>query len=171
MRHIVSVNFASNPLAQRMARKTPAVEDLAVVVVNYNTRDLLAQCLSSVERELPEDLVAIDNASSDGSQESVRRNFPEVRLLANSGNPGYAAAANEAMRSTSAPYVLLLNADTKVVAGSLRAAVDYMISHPRAGLVGPLLRSIDGTRQRSIFPFPGTLAWLLENNRRAPAPS
>lgn len=151
-----------------MARNSPAVTDLAVVVVNYNTRELLVQCLSSVERELPDELIAIDNASSDGSQEWVREKFPDVTLLANSGNPGYAAAANEAMRATQAPFVLLLNADTKVVAGSLRAAVDYMISHPRAGLVGPLLRSTDGTRQRSIFPFPGTLAWLLENNPIGP---
>src|SRR5215211_4832666 len=138
-----------------MARNTPAVKDLAVVVVNHNTRELLSQCLSSVLREAPEDLVAIDNASVDGSQELVRQQFPQVKLCANGRNPGYAAAANEAMRSTHAPFVLLLNADTRVVAGSLQAAVDYMMRHPRAGLAGPLLRSVDGSRQRSIFPFPG----------------
>ena len=164
----MAVNFISIPNAQRMARNIPAVKDLAVVVVNYNTRELLLQCLSSVVREAPEDLIAIDNASSDGSPQLVRERFPDVRLVANSGNPGYAAAANEAMRSTLAPFVLLLNADTKVVAGSLSAAVDYMLTHPRAGLVGPLLRSTDGTRQRSVFPFPGTLAWLLENNPIGP---
>ena len=114
----MAVKFALNPLAQRMARNSPAVRDLEVVVVNHNTRELLLQCLSSVAREAPEDLIAIDNASADGSPDEVRLKFPDVTLLANSRNPGYAAAANQAMRSTRAPFVLLLNADTTVVAGS-----------------------------------------------------
>src|SRR3712207_6071117 len=71
--------------------------EIAVAVVNHNTREHLGNCLATVLREAPREIVVIDNASTDGSVEMMRREYPEVRLVANATNPGYGAAANQAV--------------------------------------------------------------------------
>jgi GT2 family glycosyltransferase len=127
---------------------------IAVVVVNYNTLQHLRACLATVQSERPSEVVVVDNASSDGSVEMVRSEYPWVTLHANRKNLGYGAAANQGVASCTAPYVLLLNADTLLESGGLRKLSAYLDRHPRAAIVGPRLVNSHGAPQRSWFPFP-----------------
>ena len=146
----------------------PTLAHMAVVVVNYNTREHLRACLATVQSARPHEVVVVDNASSDGSVEMVRTAYPSVLLHANADNVGYGAAANQAIASCAAPYVLLLNSDTLIPDGTLQALSTYLDTHPRAAIVGPRLVSPDGTLQASCYPFPGTLQWFLDNDELAP---
>lgn len=141
---------------------------VCVAVVNYNTRELLARCLESVLSDGAAHVVVVDNASTDGSAPYVRDRFPRVQVIENEANVGYGAAANQAVRHTSHPFVLLLNADTKIQPGSVAALVTHAARSPRAGIVAPAIETTDGARECSYFPFPGTLDWLLENEPLAP---
>jgi GT2 family glycosyltransferase len=125
---------------------------VAVVIVNYNTREHLRACLESVRPEDPVDLIVVDNASTDGSQEMVREHFSEVSLLANEDNPGFGAAANQGVRASSAPFALILNSDTRLESGALGVFADYLESHPRAAVVGPHLVFPDLRHQPSTYP-------------------
>ena len=149
--------------------------DVSVVIVNYNTREHLDECLRTVLAERPAEVVVVDNASPDGSAAMVRERYPTVRVLANDRNLGYGAAANVALRSTAAPFVLLLNADTRVGRGAIEKLAKHGRRHARAAVIAPAILDAAGQRHASYFPFPGTLAWLLENAplswvvRRVPA--
>jgi N-acetylglucosaminyl-diphospho-decaprenol L-rhamnosyltransferase len=134
---------------------------IAVAVVNFNTRDHLEACLASVSAAAPE-VVVVDNASSDGSAEMVRSNFPEVALIENADNRGYGAGANQAIRASAQPYVLLINSDTRVRADALAALARHLDRHPKAAIVGPRLLDLDGTPQVSAFPFPTPLQSFLQ---------
>jgi GT2 family glycosyltransferase len=114
--------------------------------------------------EAPSETVVVDNASSDGSAEMVRAEYPWVMLHANKTNPGYGAAANQAIASCTAKYVLLLNSDTLLQPWALQALSVHLDLHPRAAVVGPRLVNVDGTLQASCYPFPGTFQWLLDND-------
>ena len=107
---------------------------IAVVIVNYNTRDHLRTCLASVMAERPGQVIVVDNASSDGSVAMVRAEFPSVVLQANKRNVGYGVAANQAIASLKAKYVLLLNADTLLNPGALKAMSCYLDFHPQAAI-------------------------------------
>ena len=145
---------------------------LGIVTVSYNVRELLRQCLASVQESLagaPEsaEVVVVDNASSDGSAEMVRREFPWVRLLANERNAGFAAANNLGLRALGFPgdggprYALLLNPDTVVRGAALAELVAFMECTPAAGACGPRLVYGDGSFQHSAFRFPTvTMAFL-----------
>lgn len=145
--------------------------DLAVVIVSFNVRELLRGCLRSVRDELgrQKDLRAavwvVDNASHDGSADMVRAEFPEVHLIPNEANRGFAAASNQALRALglgeeSAPsadrprFVLLLNPDAALEAGVLTVWLTAAEALPRAGVLGPSLRYPDGQFQHSAFTFP-----------------
>lgn len=136
---------------------------VSVAIVTYNVREYLRACLDSVLAERPSQVVVVDNASTDGTSDMVRAEYPQVTLLANMVNHGYGTAANQAFKSSVGDYVLLLNADTVVMPGAIAALAAYMSRHPRAAVVGPLVQYPDGSGQRSYFQFPGTLGWLLEN--------
>lgn len=125
---------------------------VAVVIVNYNTREHLRTCLESVVREAPAALVVVDNASSDGSPEMVRERFPQARVIANADNPGYGAAANQGIRAVSSPFVLLLNSDTLLEPGALGVFEHYLDTHPNVALVGPHLVFPDLRHQPSSYP-------------------
>lgn len=127
---------------------------MAVAVVNYNTCRELERCLASIVPEAPDELLVIDNGSTDGSIAMVRRRFPDVRLQVNAENHGYGAAGNQALRLTASDYLLLLNSDTVLEAGSLAALRDYMDSHPQAAVAGPRLVNPNGSLQPSCYPFP-----------------
>ncbi|HEX6865354.1 MAG TPA: glycosyltransferase family 2 protein, partial [Thermoanaerobaculia bacterium] len=136
-----------------------APPEIAVVLVSHNDRELLLDALVSVRGA--HEIVVVDNASTDGTAEAVRRAFPEVAVL-ESPNDGYGAAANRGIAACSAPFVLLLNSDVVVRPGALRALAGYLDSHPRAGLAGPRLENPDGTLQRSCFDFLGTARLAVE---------
>ncbi|MGD9904518.1 MAG: glycosyltransferase family 2 protein [Vicinamibacterales bacterium] len=107
------------------------------------------------------DAWVIDNASSDDSVAAIRAGFPHVRLIANRGNVGFAAANNQGIAASRGRYVLLLNSDTVVPPGSLAALVGFADAHPGAGVVGPELTNPDGSYQTGPTPFPSVWNELL----------
>ena len=97
---------------------------LAIVIPSWNTRDLLAACLQSVAATRGNfllEILVVDNGSTDGSSQMVRERFADVRVLVNAENVGFARACNQGIAATSAPYVLLLNSDARVVDDTLQA--------------------------------------------------
>ncbi|MGC8880428.1 MAG: glycosyltransferase family 2 protein [Anaerolineae bacterium] len=130
--------------------------DLSIVIVNWNTRDLLAQCLASVYAHPPDcvfDVWVVDNASTDGSAAMVRERFPQVHLIENRENVGFARANNQAIRASTGRYVLLLNSDAWVRPMALHRMVEFMDAYPIAGAAGPRLLNPDGTLQPSAHPM------------------
>ncbi|MGQ9493398.1 MAG: glycosyltransferase family 2 protein [Anaerolineae bacterium] len=133
--------------------------DLSVIIVNWNVKRLLAECLASVyealdKSSLKSEVLVVDNASSDGSPEMVRGRFPQVLLLANADNKGFAAANNQAMAQARGRLVLLLNPDTIVRGNALDTMVRFMDETPSAGMAGPRLIYPDGRFQHAAFRFP-----------------
>ncbi len=131
--------------------------DVSVIIVSWNTRALTHACLASLPDAagtLSWDAWVIDNASTDDSVEATRREFPHVRLIANTANVGFAAANNQGIRASSGRYVLLLNSDTVMDPGSLQRLVQFADSRPRVGVVGPTLVNPDGSLQSGPTPFP-----------------
>jgi GT2 family glycosyltransferase len=169
--------------------------DLAIVILNYNTKDLLRDCLRSVfasDTTLRYCVCVVDNASTDGSAEMVEAEFPAVHLIASRVNSGFSTGNNEGLRwfgfgddsttnsvpqnTTPARYVLLLNPDTLVPPASLAAMVRFMDERPQVGVAGPRLRRLDGSLDRACrrsFPTPQVsfyrmagLSKLFPNSRR-----
>lgn len=138
---------------------------LSVVVVNWNTRALLKVCLESVHEQTltPAETWVVDNGSADHSPEMVATDFPEVRLIANDRNLGFAAANNQAIAQARGRYVLLLNSDTVVLDHALDRMVAFMENHPEAGAVGCKLMNVDRTLQPSAHNFYSTVGSLVEN--------
>ena len=131
---------------------------VSIVVVSWNTRDLLRECLSSTIsacRELPSptEIIVIDNDSKDGSAAMVGNEFPQVRVIANTSNRGFAAATNQGLSEGRGRYLLLLNPDTKVSKSFLLELVSFLDKHPSAAVAGPRLVGKDGEQQVSCFPF------------------
>ena len=130
--------------------------DVSVVTLNYNTRDLLASCLDSVLEHhdgLNLEVIVVDNASSDGSAQMVKKRFPEVLLVENDENLGCARGGNRGMELASAAFVFHIDADAVTRPGALRTMLEYMKSHPDVGLVGPRLVDEDGEYQQSCHYF------------------
>jgi GT2 family glycosyltransferase len=140
--------------------------DLSIIIINWNTIELLARALRSVYEagdDLASEVLVVDNASSDGSAAMVRQRFPQACLIENAQNAGFAAANNQAIRQSQGRHVLLLNSDAQVCPGALQALVAFMEGHPRAGACGPRLLNADGTLQPSCHPMltPGREFWRL----------
>ena len=120
--------------------------DLSVIIVSWNVRKLLDECLSSVGKALEgisAETFVIDNASHDGSPHMVAQKYPGVQLIANPDNLGFGQANNQALRLSQGKYALLLNPDTLVPPETFHQLIAFMENHPRAGLAGPEQR--DGT--------------------------
>ncbi|MDH7480866.1 MAG: glycosyltransferase family 2 protein [Armatimonadota bacterium] len=139
--------------------------DLSVVIVNWNTCSYLRKCLASVEldRISAMEVIVVDNASVDGSQEMVEREFPQVKLIKNTSNLGFSRAANIGIKASKGRYILLLNPDSEVQPGALSVLVKFADSNPRAGLFGPKILNADGSLQSSARRFPTPLAALFRN--------
>jgi N-acetylglucosaminyl-diphospho-decaprenol L-rhamnosyltransferase len=133
---------------------------VSVVVVSWNTRDLLRNCLLTVEKEARVlqhgelEVFVVDNGSTDGTVEMLRKSFPSVELIANTENAGFAAANNQALARCKGDFVLLLNPDTEMKAGSLHEMIRFLKSRLYVGAVGPLLIGPDGSMQESCYPRP-----------------
>lgn len=123
--------------------------DLSVIIVNWNTRELLKDCLSSLQKDdtLHKEIWVVDNASSDGSVQMLQAEYPQVRLITNKENAGFAQANNQALVQATGRYCLLLNSDTIVPAGTLDKMVRFMDETPDAGVVGCAQVYPDGRRQ------------------------
>ncbi|MDQ2730292.1 MAG: glycosyltransferase family 2 protein [Armatimonadota bacterium] len=139
--------------------------DIAAILVNWNTRDLLRACLHSLTNEDHRRLrrvIVVDNASTDGSAEMVCSEFPSVELLTPGKNTGYAAGNNLCLAQVTEPYALLLNPDTVIEEGAVDTLAAFMDSHPTCAAVAPQLLSPDGSVQASCRGFPTPLALLAE---------
>jgi GT2 family glycosyltransferase len=134
---------------------------IAVVIVNHNTREYLRTCLETVLSDTPSEVMVVDNASSDGSVEMVQANYPEVLLHANKANVGYGRAANQAITCCAAKYILLLNADTLLQSGALLALSRYLDLNSQVAVVGPRLVDPQGKQQHSWYPFPTPVNTLV----------
>lgn len=134
--------------------------DLSIAIVSWNTRDLLDGCLESIfetTRGIEFEVIVVDNASSDGSAEMVRDKYPQVRLIENADNVGFAAANNQAYAVTESEFFLLLNPDTILRPLSVAQLVAAMEADQRCGIVAPKLLWPSGSIQPSVSRFP-TLA-------------
>ncbi len=136
--------------------------DLSVIIVSYNVRNFLEKCLISVlqaSQNLDCEIFVVDNKSIDGSCSMVETGFPEVKLIKNPVNRGYSAANNQALKTASGRYVLLLNPDTIVKENTFLSCISFMDSHPDAGAAG--VRMINGKgkflpESKRALPTPGT---------------
>jgi GT2 family glycosyltransferase len=132
--------------------------DLTVILVNWNTREMLRDCLTTVfagQGALSMQVIVVDNGSTDGSCQMLARDFPQVALISNPKNRGFAAANNQGLRLARGRHVLLLNTDTLVQGDVLAAAVAWLEAHPQAGVLGPRVLNRDGTVQDSVKGWPG----------------
>jgi len=133
--------------------------DLSIVIVSWNTRALLADCLGSLATacgDLTHEVLVVDNASADGSPDMVQADFPHVRLIPSGGNLGFSKGNNLAFPHTAGDFVLLLNPDTVCPAGSLAALVAFARTRDNLGVAGPMLTDAQGapTISYGFFPRP-----------------
>lgn len=138
--------------------------DVSVVVVSFNTRELLAACLRSIYETangLSCEVIVVDNASSDGSAGMVSRDFPGATLIRSDVNLGFARANNVAIRASSGRYVLALNSDAQLLPGTLQAMVGFLDDNPCVAVVGAQLLNPDGSFQGSYADFPSFAGELL----------
>ena len=141
--------------------------DLSIVIVSWNTRGILHDCLSSVYEETNNvsfEVIVIDNASTDGSGEMVKSEFPQVILLENRKNRGFAAANNQGITIAKGRYVLLLNSDTVILDNAIARTVAFADAHTDAAVVGCRVLNPDRTLQRTCFMFPSILNMLLSSS-------
>ena len=137
---------------------------LSVVIVSYNVRSYLEQCLQSVQRALEGtegEVFVVDNHSDDDSVETVRQHYPWVRLIENQENLGFAKANNQAIRQAQGDYILLLNPDTVVAEDTFHGVLAFMDEHPKAGGAGVMMCYEDGSRapeSRRALPTPWVAA-------------
>ncbi|CAN5621734.1 glycosyltransferase family 2 protein [soil metagenome] len=139
---------------------------ISIVIVHWNTPDLLAACLDSMLRAddagLIEDVIVVDCASTDESFVAIAGNFPAVKLVRLDRNDGYAAGCNAGLAATSSEFVLFLNADTSLLPDSIDLLLRCLNLNPRIGLVAPLLLNPDGTPQSAGYRFPGVANVLCD---------
>ncbi len=140
---------------------------LSVIIVSWNTKELLLQCLESLFRALgtlEAEVFVVDNGSADGSPEAVKRTFPAVKLIENRANLGFAKASNQALQQSQGTYLLLLNPDTRVKEGAIQGLLSFLEGHPDAGVAGAQLLNPDGSKQNSIANFPSLATELLNKS-------
>jgi hypothetical protein len=136
------------------------MHDISIIIVSYNVREFLRQSLLSIRKavaNLAAEIFVVDNASNDGSAEMVRREFPEVKLIANRDNLGFAAANNQALRQATGRLLVLLNPDTVVQEDTFTSIRAFFEQHPESGMAGCKVLNPDGSLQlacRRSFPTP-----------------
>ncbi|WP_247078751.1 glycosyltransferase family 2 protein [Pseudohalocynthiibacter sp. F2068] len=140
--------------------------DITAVIVNYNTREVTENAITSVLRctgGLEVEIIVVDNASSDGSVQAFRAEFPQVKVIDTGYNGGYAWGNNVGIHKARGRYVLILNPDALIHETTLKRAVDYMNAHPEVGILGASVSLEDGSRQLTIFRFPSlsNLFWHI----------
>lgn len=143
--------------------------ELSIIIVNWNTRDILLDCLASIAQHPPlrsYEIWLVDNASSDGSVAAVQQHYPQVQVIANDHNAGFAAANNQAIEASQGAFVLLLNSDTIVLDGALEQLTHFMEANPTVGIAGSQLLNHDGSLQPSWAAFPTIWSELRGTNVR-----
>lgn len=141
--------------------------DLSIIIVSFNTKKLLASCISSIitkTKEVNYEIIVIDNASVDGSSQMVKKNFPEVKLIINNKNLGFAKANNQGIKTSKGKYFLLLNSDTLVTANVLAGITSWMDKNPKVGIATCGLKNRDNSMQATGGYFPTlfrVFAWMF----------
>lgn len=131
--------------------------DLSIIVVNYNTVELLRGCLNSIveeTRDVTYEIIVVDNASTDGSRAMLEKEFPQVVKIYNPDNKGFAAANNQGIKECRGDYILLLNSDTIILDRAIQKTLAFMKRNLEAGIVGCKLLNNDKTLQPSCMSFP-----------------
>jgi GT2 family glycosyltransferase len=154
--------------------------ELSIIIVNYNVRQLLLDCIQTVintANGIEYEIIVVDNVSSDGSVEAVRKSFPSVQVIANKKNVGFAQANNQGYKISEGDFILLLNPDTIVKPDAIKNTLEFMKKTPGAGIAACRLLNPDGSLQKSIRSFPSISRnvarvlfidrILLSENRRA----
>jgi len=139
--------------------------DISIVIVNWNTRDLLRDCLDSILKTIEKlnyEIIVVDNASSDGSVEMLAGKYPQVKTIANKENRGFGAANNQGFAVMQGKYALLINTDAVLTAGAVQKLWTFAEANPLAAIVCGQLLNADGSKQNSIASFP-TLVTLVAN--------
>jgi len=138
--------------------------DLSIIIVNWNTKNLLKQCLESIKdhtKKISYEIIVIDNASTDGSADMVETDFPEVILIKNKTNKGYGRANNQGLIRAQGKYVLFLNSDITVNDNCLDEMFDFMEDNPEVGAASCKLTNPDGSLQPSCRRFPSFKVFFL----------
>lgn len=140
--------------------------DVSIIIVNWNTCKITCDCLRSVFKQTADvgfEVIVVDNASSDDSIEMIKKKFPQIVLIANSENKGFAAANNQGMAIAKGKYVLLLNSDTIVLNHAIEKTVTFIEKHPEAGVVGCRIVNQDMSLQPTCFMYPSVLNMFLSS--------
>ena len=148
-----AADIATPEKAVPVAGRTP---DVSVIIVSFNTREVLRQCLQSVLDDangLAVEIIVVDNASTDGSPEMVELDFPQVVVVRSEINLGFGEGNNVALRQARGRYFVLLNSDAFFVKGALALAIQHMDDNPSVGLGGCRLIGRDGSSQPSSRCF------------------
>lgn len=128
---------------------------ISIIIVSWNVKDLLRKCLHSIEAFANDaEVIVVDNASNDGSVEMIQKEFPNVKLVANTHNVGFAKANNQGVEIATGEYVLFLNPDTELHPESLSKSLEAIKNNPKIGILGCQLHNPDGTIQPSVRRFP-----------------
>ena len=139
---------------ENLVAKLPEVSlPLSIVIVSYKSLQHITECLNSIQANLGQseyEIIVVDNASGDGTVESLRQSFPKVHLIANDQNLGFSKANNQAIKISRGEYILLLNNDTEVLQGSLENMMNIMAKSPQIGLLGCRLLNPDQSLQESF---------------------
>jgi GT2 family glycosyltransferase len=138
--------------------------DVSVIIVNWNTRDILRDCLSSIFKQtqgIEFEVIVIDNGSNDRSVEMVEAEFPQVTIIANTENRGFAAASNQGIAVAKGRYILLLNSDTTILDDVIKKTVLFADAHREAAVVCCKALNPNGTLQPTCFMFPSLLNMFL----------
>ncbi|MCK5566643.1 MAG: glycosyltransferase family 2 protein [Actinomycetia bacterium] len=133
------------------------IKELSIIIVSYNSLGYLRECLDSIYSHPPGkdfDIVVVDNASYDGTNGYIRKNHSDVILITNKKNKGFAAANNQAIKTTDSKYILLINSDCEVYEDSINKLTDYIDKNPRVAVAGPKIINSDGSVQYSCRRFP-----------------
>lgn len=131
---------------------------LSVIIVNFNTGKLLAECIASIKKNPNVEVIVVDNGSTDDSAAAVGK----FQIISNKTNVGFAKAANQGIRKARGEYILLLNPDTKVKQGAIAEMLTFAQNTPDAGVVGAQLVNPDGSVQPSVFHFPTIFGAIKE---------
>ncbi len=145
--------------------------DLSIIIVNWNTKDLLLGCLESLFRYPPTwefEVIVIDNASTDGSALLVRQRFPQIKLILNQSNKGFAQATNQGLKKMRGKFALLLNPDTKVMEISIDKMIEFMEAKEDVGISGCKIINPDGSLEASAFPNPTLIDEIISGFRSIP---
>jgi len=140
--------------------------EVSIIIVNWNTQDILRNCLQSIYEQaggVHFEVIVIDNASTDSSAAIVKKDFPQVILIENSENRGFAAANNQGISIAKSRYILLLNSDMVILDKAIEKTVSFADAHPEAAVTGCRVLNPDQTLQPTCFMFPSILNMLLSS--------